>query len=479
MKKNTKHSKNILKRVFYRGKATNFNKMIAVMLVFGVVASIAYFAKYAYVEYAVSRAHIILNYPEIAESRYPDGSRFTYYDFICDENLEAALEIMHDKGKYENFTVDDIRDNFYIYSYLNGSAEASVATARSEGNDFSYVANEYNITFIQPHDYKNEDFFSKFLGEDLSGEFLEALVEVNRKKTAQVLGGTDGFKLITEPVSVGDYDYNEEVNVYKTKINNIISYLKYLDKQQPDFVSKKTGLTLNDIRGKYVFLISNSLDGINNFVESSGISKDLAQATNKINVNIENNTVKLNKSQSKVEINSFAMQNYDQTFTENLINVIQNEQYGLYQARPKTAFDTVSRQKYEAYESVSKYETKINIFQNELNIYENVITTPEEHSRLTEKCDNLMATFKKEYSDITEISNEVVEEYFNVTNENYISAKITPKELINEKNIIKAGIAFALGAFLAFVLCVMHISAKDRRKVKKKKLLIDAIKKNN
>lgn len=479
MKKNTKHSKNILKRVFYRGKATNFKKMIAVMLVFGVVASIAYFAKYAYVEYAVSRAHIILNYPEIAESRYPDGSRFTYYDFICDENLEAALEIMHDKGKYENFTVDDIRDNFYIYSYLNGSAEASVATARSEGNDFSYVANEYNITFIQPHDYKNEDFFSKFLGEDLSGEFLEALVEVNRKKTAQVLGGTDGFKLITEPVSVGDYDYNEEVNVYKTKINNIISYLKYLDKQQPDFVSKKTGLTLNDIRGKYVFLISNSLDGINNFVESSGISKDLAQATNKINVNIENNTVKLNKSQSKVEINSFAMQNYDQTFTENLINVIQNEQYGLYQARPKTAFDTVSRQKYEAYESVSKYETKINIFQNELNIYENVITTPEEHSRLTEKCDNLMATFKKEYSDITEISNEVVEEYFNVTNENYISAKITPKELINEKNIIKAGIAFALGAFLAFVLCVMHISAKDRRKVKKKKLLIDAIKKNN
>ena len=479
MKKNTKHSKNILKRVFYRGKATNFKKMIAVMLVFGVVASIAYFAKYAYVEYAVSRAHIILNYPEIAESRYPDGSRFTYYDFICDENLEAALEIMHDKGKYENFTVDDIRDNFYIYSYLNGSAEASVATARSEGNDFSYVANEYNITFIQPHDYKNEDFFSKFLGEDLSGEFLEALVEGNRKKTAQVLGGTDGFKLITEPVSVGDYDYNEEVNVYKTKINNIISYLKYLDKQQPDFVSKKTGLTLNDIRGKYVFLISNSLDGINNFVESSGISKDLAQATNKINVNIENNTVKLNKSQSKVEINSFAMQNYDQTFTENLIKVIQNEQYGLYQARPKTAFDTVSRQKYEAYESVSKYETKINIFQNELNIYENVITTPEEHSRLTEKCDNLMATFKKEYSDITEISNEVVEEYFNVTNENYISAKITPKELINEKNIIKAGIAFALGAFLAFVLCVMHISAKDRRKVKKKKLLIDAIKKNN
>ena len=119
--------------------------------------SFAYFCKYAYVEYAVSRAHIILNYPEIAESKYPDGSRFTYYDLICDENLEDALEIMRNKGKYENFTVDDIRDNFYIYSYLNSSAGASVTTARSEGNDFSYVANEYRVTFIQPHDYKNKN----------------------------------------------------------------------------------------------------------------------------------------------------------------------------------------------------------------------------------------------------------------------------------------------------------------------------------
>ena len=99
MKKNRKHNINILKRAFYRGKVTKFKKLIALMLVFGILASIVYFCKYAYVEYAVSRAHIILNYPEIAESRYPDGSRFTYYDFICDENLDAALKIMQDKGK--------------------------------------------------------------------------------------------------------------------------------------------------------------------------------------------------------------------------------------------------------------------------------------------------------------------------------------------------------------------------------------------
>ena len=479
MKKNLRYNANILKRTFYKGKATKFKNMIALMLIFGILASAAYFCKYIYLEYAVSRAHIVLNFPEIAESRYPDGSRFTYYDFICDENLDAALKIMQDKGKYTNFTVDDIRDNFYIYSYLNSSAGASVTSARSEGNDFSYVANEYKITFVQPHDYKNKNFFAKFFGKDLSGEFLEALVEVNRKKIAHALGGADGFALLTSPISLDNYDYSEEVNIYKTKINNIISYLKYLDKQHPDFVSESTKLTINDLKGMYTFLVSNSLDGINNFVESSGISKDLSQTTNKINVNIENNKLRYNKELSKVEINSFAMQNYDQTFTENLINVIQNEEYGLYQARPKTAFDTVSRQKHEADESVSEYETKINIFENELDIYANVITTPEEHERLTKKCDNLISTFKTEYSDLTKKSNAVIKEYFNSTNENYITANIKPKSLINKSAFVKTAIAFSLGAGFAFVVVVMVTSISDKRKIKQKQQLIAEIKNNN
>ena len=229
---------NAIKRIFYKGRATRFKKLILFMFILGALASMAYFVKYAYVEYAVSRAHVILNYPEIAESKYPDGSRFTYYDFTCDENLEDALEIMKADGKYLNFTVDDIRDNFYIYSYLDGSAGASVSTARSEGNDFSYVANEYKITFIQPHDYKNPNIIKKVFSSDQSDAFLQALVDVNKTKIAQSLGGINGFKTLTEPTEKCDYDYSEVVSVYTTKINNIIACLKQLEKKQPDFVSK-------------------------------------------------------------------------------------------------------------------------------------------------------------------------------------------------------------------------------------------------
>lgn len=479
MKKDKTTNKSMLKRAFYKGRAKKFKFLICLMLLFGIIASAFSFLRTAYVEYAVSSAHVILNYPEISESKYPDGSRFTYYDFISDENLEKALSVMHENGKYLNFTVDDIREQFSIYSYLKGSAGASVSSARSEGNDFSYVANEYRITFMQPHDYKSESVMSCFVSEDLSGEFLSALVEVNRQKIAQTLGGAKGFEILTEPVCTDNYDYIEEVSLYKTKINNIIAYIRDLEKKQPDFISQKHNLALNNLRGSYAFLISNSLEGIRDFVESSGISKDVDQTSNKIEVNIEDTRLRFNKASSRVVFNDFAMKNYDQTFTENLINVIQNEEYGLYQARPKTAFDTVAVQKYSADENVAEYGTKIDIYSKELDNFRNVIMTKDEHARLTQKCSELIKVFEEEYASLTQKAREIVQEYYESTNEGYVTVKITPIGFIGKSLILNMGASFFIGAMLAFVLSVFVSSLSDRCRVMRKQRKIRRIKKNS
>jgi len=475
LKKIAKPNVNFLKKVFYKGRLSGFKSLISIMVIVGMVFSCVYFVKYAYQEASASRAHIILNYPEIAESRYPDGSRFTYYDFVCEKNLKKALDIMQQKGEYLNMTVDDIRDKFFIYSYLDGSATSSVQTARSEGNDFSYVANEYKITYIQPHNYKDPNFLRRIFPKNLSVEFMNILIEVNKDKVSSQHGGIHGFETISKKASEVDYDYSEEVAIYKAKIRNIISYLKALERNNPDFVSKKHNVTLNDVKGKYTFLISNRLDGIESFVESSGISKDVSQTTNKINVNIEENTLKFNKASSKAAINDFAMKNYDQTFTENLINVIQNKDYGLYQARPKTAFDTVSRQKYSADEKVAEYDTNINIFSQELLVYQNIVSTPSESKRLNDKCAKLISDFRKEYDKLTADTVEVITEYFNTTNENYISAKVEKRGLISKGLIINLAIVFMVGAVLSFVVLVFVSSIKDKKRLNKKREQIKKI----
>ena len=474
--KKSKSVKN-LKRAFYKNRVGKFKKIITWMVLVGLCASFAYFLKVAYVEYAVSRAEIVLTYPEIAGSKHPDGSRFNYYDFITDENLEEALAIMHKEGKYKDFTVEDLKNCFSMYSYLEGSAGASVSSVRSEGNDFSYVANEYKITYIQPRNYAGKDIRKILTEPDASSDFLHALVDVNRKRIAEEMGGMEGFCTLTAVENMENYDYSEALRVYKTKINAIISCLEDMEKRNPGFYSETEKLAVSDLIGKYEFLISDSLDGISNFVETSGISKDTEQTSSKLYVNIENNTLKYNKVQDKAIINQYAMVNYDQTFTENLINVVQNEEYGLYQARPKTAFDTVVTQKHAADESAAEYSAKISQFNTELAVYTGMAQTPEESARLTGKCDELMTDFEDKYETLSKVAQTVVKEYYNGVNENYITAKISHKGLLSTKLLMKMGIVFALGATLAFVLMVLGASWADGRKVNRKKKQMKDIKK--
>ena len=201
-----------LKRALYKGTLSNIKSILSFMIIGGILLSGAYFCRFAYMEYAVSDAHIVMTYPEIASSGYPDGSRFAYYDFISDEKLQAALDIMKAKGKYENFTVEDVKEKFFVYSYLDGSAISEVSTNRSEGNDFSYVANEYDITFVQPHDYKNKNYFARFFAPDYSSDFLKALVRVNREYISENKGGLKGFEILTK-VDNFNYDYDDHLIV--------------------------------------------------------------------------------------------------------------------------------------------------------------------------------------------------------------------------------------------------------------------------
>ena len=68
-----------VKRVFYKGRMQTFKGILALMIIGGLVLSMMYFCRFAYMEYAVSDAHVVVNYPEIAESGYPDGSRFVFW----------------------------------------------------------------------------------------------------------------------------------------------------------------------------------------------------------------------------------------------------------------------------------------------------------------------------------------------------------------------------------------------------------------
>ncbi len=475
MKKSKKADSKVskkLKKLFYRGKITGFKRMLAFMLVGGIVLAALFSVKHVYQQYAIARANVSLLYPEIAAAKYPDESRFTYYDLISDDKIAQTLAIMQQNGMYEYYTVEDIKNNIYVYNYLDNSAKDEVSNARLEGNDYSYVANEYKLTFIQPHDYKNKNILKKLFSPDYSETFLETLIEVNKKEFTDVYGGYAGFELLTDINNTEKYDYSELIGVYRTKIGSVIDYLNELETASPGFVSESTGMGVKDVVGEYELLLTNKLDSIDSFIDTSGISRNREVASNKLKVNIENNELRYVKYKDKVDINKYAQDSYDHTFTENLIVVTIHEQNGLYQARPKTAFDTVVSNKHEAIKNVEEFETKIGVLKTELQGFSSTAVSNSEYKRLCEKCEALLLELESEYTTVTEIARTLVKEYGNSVNKAYVKFNITDKSVFTSSFFINTGIAFAIGIAVVFILSVALSVTGDSLKMRKKNKML-------
>ena len=188
---------------------------------------------------------------------------------------------------------------------------------------------------------------------------------------------------------------------------------------------------------------------------------------NKLNINIENNNIRYLKYNDAFLINSYAQNAYDHTFTENLIVVTHDEQDGLYQARPKTAFDTVVTQKHNAKQNAVERMEKIRKLNNDIALFGAVETDTSEYIRLCQKCDALFAEFEQEYEDLEKRASKVVQQYYNAMNKDFLIAKIEKRNVISKDFLMKLIFVFCMGAVLSFILYSAIEAKKERRKQRK------------
>ncbi len=462
-----------LKKVVYETRGIKIKHLISLMLAGGILFSFCYSGKYIYGEYASSRAKVDLYYEEIANAQYPDKSRFVYYDFVDIERIDAALRKVQEKGIYKNFTAQDLQNCFYIYSNLDSSVKDAVDYARSEGQNYSYIANEYTISFFQPHDYSG-NIFAGFFGKDRSTEFLEALMTVNYDYFVNYCGGSGGFTKLTDIGDMSKYDFDEKVSVYGLRINTIIDTLNFLDRTDDDFISVTKDRTIKDVVEEYK-LLKNELETISNFVTSSGLTSDLQMTKNKLSTNLETATLRFMKSNDLFNINQYAQNSYDHTFTENLIVVALDDDDGLYQARPKTAFDKVVDQKHNAMEDKADYQSKINELNRRIVQYDSTTHNGEEYARLCEKGNELLNTFDTDYKALSAGAAEIVSEYYDSSNNGFMHYRIEKRQIFDMDYAKRVFVMFVTGCIGAFILCVLFNSYQEYAKAKKKRRIAEAI----
>ena len=450
-----------VKKTVYRAQTRSLRKVVALALIIGLLVALIQGGWTAFNNRASSYAQLSVVYPEIADGKYPDGSRFSAYDMISLEGIQEALDKLQADGKYTDYTAEEIAEQFDVYAYTTGSVAEDVSTLRSEGNNYSYFANEYRLTFTQPGK-----------GGDYSTEFLEALMQVNLDRVQTSFGGKESFTTMTQIGDLSNLDYIEQASAYQTRIGIALQYLKSLNGKAGGFVSETTGKTLMELISCYEVLQSERLSQLQNFIEVSGLTKNQDALLNKLNVRLEENQVSNNKFSDEAEINSYAAENYDQTFTENLIVVSTSDSAGLYQARPKTAYDTVINQYNAAVESAVKTQVKIDDLKREIDLYGTVSIEETEYTRLTEKCEQMIENVSTEYDALSKVAADTVDDYLADINESYISYKVEKCALLSAELLGTAALYGLAAAVLVFVIYAIVTAISDFGKVciKKRKL---------
>lgn len=470
-KKKNREQSNFLskygKKMLYRLQTNSMRRIIALALVLGLLAAVAQGFWAANKSYASSYVQVSVVYPEIADGKYPDGSRFSAFDMVSEERIEAVLSKMQDEGKYLYYTVDDLKNALDIHSYTDGSVAKAVSELRSEGNNYSYFANEYRITFTQPWD----EMFSQ--EDDYSAEFLTALMEAELKSIKTYYGGSEGFMVMTDMGDVSQLDYDESVSAYGTRIRIAMDYLKSLSSEAGSYVSESTGRTIKELISRYEALYGETLPQIRNFIQVSGLSKDLDTVMNKLKIRVEDVKLANNKYSDKAEINKTAVDLYDHTFTENLIVVSLSDKIGLYQARPKTVFDMVVDEYNDAQENTVNTQVKLNDLDKEILLYANAPVADEvEYLRMTEKCDQMLRELGAEYAELNKITAVTLDDYLADINENYVTYKVGIEELFDKSLAVDAAMTGLAVAVLVFILYVIIVAVADFGKVciKRRKL---------
>lgn len=396
-------------------------------------------------------------YPSSEKGQYPDSTRLNIYDFLSDEVLENAVDLYNEE-KGTQLESSDIKKHIVVDEYVSPMLQEKVQSARSSGEDYFYFANEFTITCGMMSKADAFDFVhlfglipnidSKLMAEKLyesySDFFMNSHTEMNIIP-----------RLATE-IDYSNYDYLETASVFENKINMYIDYLEAKNSENGSFVSKTTGMTFNDLIVELKNLKNLKVENLKGFISASKIAKDTEAYINMLRAENENLELQYQKTLGEAEISRAAMNAYDHTFEENIVITGMNDEIGLYQARPKTAYDAITKRALKYGVQATSLLKDIEENNRLIQMYSTAQITPEETQRLHGVIDSMIKEIELSCGTLTDNANKTVEDFLNEKSSDYLRRSVNSKSYISLSIIIRCLIVLIFAAAAAVAGCLFY-----------------------
>ncbi|HHV95138.1 MAG TPA: hypothetical protein GXX37_01465 [Clostridiaceae bacterium] len=452
-------------------------KLLKIFFFIALGFSIYYFARCAYIRFYTYTVNISLIYPGMEKGQYPNGERFMMYDLIDVKRVQEALDVMKEKGLYNDISIYDVLRQLSVDEYLAASVHERVNSERKANEDFSYYSSEYILSFTQPNTFKPEGFldlfklfYKKLFPGNYSKDFVRELVNANLRHIMYTKTENEiGFLNLARPDINPDNDYSDIINHYYRSIGAIITYLYEKEAEGKAYTSLKTEQSFKKLIVSYQDLMDTDVASLFSYVRTNYLTNQLWQYENRSKIALDWLYQDICKSIDESTIAKDAMDIYDHTFTQHTMVVAQNAQNGFYQAHPKTGFDIITQQALEASVRAAEKQENYNKLLNEISQYTNAYHNNPQYSELLSIADMMISKIEQRLNELNNVTVKTLEEYLLDVNNGYIKVTEWKRPFTYFEDGKKAVIMLSLAFFVVLESYLISKCVRNPRRARRQR----------
>lgn len=237
-----------------------------------------------------AKALVSFSYNGIEKGLDPKGRKFDVNSMKNPMIIEKALtELGVNLEKVEdvraNISFDykipeDAYDRLTAYNSVMDKATTGSLSAAQAMLDVTYYPTQFTIYF---------DFGRAGFGRKQGVELLNTLLDCYRDYFYEEYGYNEPLGTAVNVVDYDDYDYSQQVDLFRDSIRTVRSYLNSLSKDDnTTFRSSVTGYTFKDLSEYAKTISSLDLDRISSYISVNNVTKDKESALAFYDFRIEN-----------------------------------------------------------------------------------------------------------------------------------------------------------------------------------------------
>ncbi len=412
----------ILKEAFVKFYEYRFRIIIGAV-VLAIILNIMHFN----FNQSVASVTISLNYSQASQGLNPNSTRFSIYEFTCNEVLENTIE---DAGLTGVLTVDELKDAIQIHP-----------ADRSEmQNNDKYVCTTYNITYTNPGSVKGITTLNML--EIYCAAYKEYFVK-NYGDNSAVIDYDSSYFQDPEPFL--------ELSGIKLKATQILRYAEQRIAENTSYTDPDTGDNFLSIRQELKKLIDYDIPNTFGFIRESGVSEDKASFIATLEYKNKISKMTYDTNMAYYESDNYGIDIYDEVMSGIVLVPTVDADDKYYMSRTETAIDTMADNARDSLVLANEIKKEIADTAHTVNQIKAVELTDAN----MEKAVNMITELDKRIADITKRLQILNTSYISYKTHGYLTFKYSTATFLQSVDLMLTAVELIIYILICYIAAII------------------------